>query len=485
MTAPGTLANKIFFEATGMDPVRVQKIVDQELQGCDEGELYFESSVSESMGLSKRKRQLGFDIELGYGIRYTSDEALAFRCSGDMTEAGILKEAQTVKMIRNSAAGTIVVPSSDIILPSAHVTSLYQMDNPLSDFSQGAKIDLIKTISEYLRSKDPRVKDVSVGLSGSYSVVHIMRPGLPAVTDVRPLVRLNVGATVQQGSKREEYSTGGGGRYDYTRLFNEATWKGFADEALRVALLLLDAKEAPAGDMTVVLGAGWPGVMLHEAVGHGLEGDFNRKGTSAFSGRVGEQVASKGVTVIDQGNIHERRGSLMMDDEGTPTQENVLIEDGILRGYMQDRMNARLMGVAPTGNGRRESYRHRPMPRMTNTFMASGQHDPAEIIASIKKGIYAPGFSGGSVDITSGRFNFDMKEAYVVLDGKISYPVRGATMIGKGPVAMNQISMIGNDSRLDPGIGVCGKEGQGVPVGVGQPTLRMDKITVGGKGGPL
>ena len=485
MTDAITLANKIFYEATGMDPVRVQAIVDRELQGSDEGELYLESSVSESMGVSKRKRALSFNVERGFGIRFTSGESVAFRCSADMTEAGIQKEAQTIKAIRDSAAGTIAVQSSDIIVPSANVTSLYQLDNPLADFSQQDKIKLIKTISDYVRAQDPRVKDVSVSMSGEYSVIQIVRPGLPPISDVRPLVRLNVGATVEQGGKREEYSSGTGGRYGYTPLFNEAVWKDVADEALRVALLLLDAKEAPAGEMTVVLGSGWPGVMLHEAVGHGLEGDFNRKGTSAFSGRVGQQVASKGVTVIDQGNIADRRGSLNVDDEGTPTQENILIEDGILRGYMQDRMNARLMGVAPTGNGRRESYRSAPMPRMTNTFMAAGQYDPQEIIGSIVKGIYAPGFSGGSVDITSGRFNFDMKEAYVVLDGKIAYPVRGATMIGRGPVAMNQISMLGNDTRLDPGVGTCGKQGQGVPVGVGQPTLRLDKITVGGRGGPL
>lgn len=485
MSVADKLASKIFYEATGMDPMRVQKIVDTELAGSDEGELYLESRVSEYMGMAKKRRVLNFEVDRGFGIRFTSGESVAFRASADLTEAGIQKEAQTVKAIRHATPGTIAIPSQEIVMPPDKLEIFYQMDNPLNDYNHQDKVDLIRKINDYVRAADSRIKDAGVSLSAEYSVVQILRPHMAPISDIRPLVRLNVSATAEKGRKREAYGTGTGGRYGYTRLFNEATWKGVADEALRVALLLLEAKEAPAGDMTVVLGSGWPGVMLHEAVGHGLEGDFNRKGTSVFSGRVGQQVASKGITVIDQGNIADRRGSLHVDDEGTPTQANVLIEDGILRGYMQDRMNARLMGVAPTGNGRRENYRHAPIPRMTNTFIAAGKHDPQEIIGSIKKGIYAPGFSGGSVDITSGRFNFDMKEAYVVLDGKIQYPVRGATMIGKGSVAMNEISMVGTDSRLDPGVGTCGKEGQSVPVGVGQPTLRLDKITVGGRGGPL
>ncbi len=485
MSVADKLASKIFYEATGMDPVRVQQIVDTELAGSDEGELYLESRVSEYVGISKKRKGLNFEVDRGFGIRFTSGESIAFRASADLTEAGILKDAQTVKAIRNSASGTIAVPSQNIIVPADKLQLLYQTDNPLNDYTHQDKVDLVKRINDYVRAKDPRVKDVGVSLTGEFSVVQIVRPYLPPIADIRPLVRLDVSATVQKGNMRQAYGTGMGGRFGYSHLFNEAAWKEIADEALRVALLKLDAKEAPAGDMTVVLGPAWAGVMLHEAVGHGLEGDFNRKGSSAFTRRVGQQVASKGITVVDQGNIVDRRGSLNVDDEGTPTQANVLIEDGILCGYMQDLMNARLMGVAPTGNGRRESYRYAPMPRMTNTFITSGQHDPQEIISSIKKGLYAPGFSGGQVDITSGRFKFDMEEAYVVLDGKIQYPVRGATMVGKGSEAMNQISMVGNDSQLDRGIGICGKSGQGVPVGVGQPTLRLDKITVGGSGGPL
>jgi TldD protein len=341
-------------------------------------------------------------------------------------------------------------------------------------------VDLLRQVDAYARSLDPRVNQVMVNLAASHETILVAAADGSLAGDIRPLVRLSVTVIAEQNGRREQGSDGGGGRFDYRHLVRNEGWRKFADEAVRQALINLEAEEAPAGTMTVVLGPGWPGVLLHEAVGHGLEGDFNRKGTSAFSGRLGEQVAAKGVTIVDDGTLEARRGSLTIDDEGTPTSRTVLIEDGILRGFMQDKLNARLMNMAPTGNGRRESFAHLPMPRMTNTYMLAGEYDPGEIIASVDRGLYAVNFSGGQVDITSGRFVFSASEAYLIENGKVTRPVRGATLIGNGPEAMTRVSMVGNDLKLDAGIGVCGKDGQSLPVGVGQPSLRIDRLTVGG-----
>ena len=357
---------------------------------------------------------------------------------------------------------------------------LYSDLNPLAQTPFADKVALLQKIDAYARAADPRVRQVSASIAGSWQAVQILRPDHSCFADIRPLVRMNVAIVVEQNGRMETGSSGTGGRFMFARYLDESIWQAEVNEALRIALLNLDSVPAPAGEMEIVLGAGWPGVMLHEAVGHGLEGDFNRKGTSVFSGRIGEQVAAKGVTVVDDGTMTDRRGSITIDDEGTTSARNVLIEDGILKGYMQDRQNARLMGVDATGNGRRESYAHLPMPRMTNTFMENGSHDPQEIVASMKKGLYAVNFGGGQVDITSGKFVFSASEAYLVENGKIGAPVKGATLIGSGPDAMSKITMIGNDMALDRGVGTCGKAGQSVPVGVGQPTLKMGGITVGG-----
>ena len=357
---------------------------------------------------------------------------------------------------------------------------LYSDSNPLAQTPFADKVALLQKIDAYARAADPRVRQVSASIAGSWQAVQILRPDHSCFADIRPLVRMNVAIVVEQNGRMETGSSGTGGRFMFARYLDDSLWQAEVNEALRIALLNLDSVPAPAGEMEIVLGAGWPGVMLHEAVGHGLEGDFNRKGTSVFSGRIGEQVAAKGVTVVDDGTMTDRRGSITIDDEGTTSARNVLIEDGILKGYMQDRQNARLMGVDATGNGRRESYAHLPMPRMTNTFMENGSHDPQEIVASMKKGLYAVNFGGGQVDITSGKFVFSASEAYLVENGKIGAPVKGATLIGSGPDAMSKITMIGNDMALDRGVGTCGKAGQSVPVGVGQPTLKMGGITVGG-----
>ncbi|HET6565001.1 MAG TPA: metalloprotease TldD, partial [Xanthomonadales bacterium] len=360
------------------------------------------------------------------------------------------------------------------------VKPLYSPDDPMLVMGAAEKVDLLRQIDAYTRSRDPRISQVVVSLAATHETILVANTDGTLAADVRPLVRLNVSVIAEQGKRREQGGDGGGGRFSYRELLIDNAWQKFADEAVRQALVNLEASAAPAGTMTVVLGPGWPGVLLHEAVGHGLEGDFNRKGSSAFSGRIGEQVAAKGVTVVDDGSLRQRRGSLTVDDEGTPTEQTILIEDGVLRGYMQDKMNAGLMGMPLTGNGRRESFAHLPMPRMTNTFMLPGELPPEEIIASVKKGLYAVNFAGGQVDITSGRFVFSASEAYLIEDGKVTRPVRGATLIGNGPDAMTRVSMVGNDLRLDNGVGVCGKEGQSVPVGVGQPTLRIDGLTVGG-----
>jgi TldD protein len=393
-----------------------------------------------------------------------------------MSEAAIARAADAVRAVKGGYSGRYAEP------PGRTNVRLYGDENPLDAPSFETKVRLLETVDAYARAKDPRVRQVSVSFGSSWQVVEILRADGQSYRDVRPLVRVNVSVVTGAGSRQESGSYGYGGREGFVRFSDMADWQHAVDEAVRQSLTNLEAVPAPAGEMDVVLGAGWPGVMLHEAVGHGLEGDFNRKGTSAFAGLMGKQVASKGVTVVDDGTMAQRRGSLSIDDEGTPTSRTVLIEDGILVGYMQDRQNARLMGMAPTGNGRRESYAHVPMPRMTNTYMLAGTRDPEEIIASVKNGIYAVNFGGGQVDITSGKYVFNVTEAYKIENGKRGAPLKGAMLIGNGPTDLNRISMVGNDLKLDTGVGTCGKNGQGVPVGVGQPTLRMDRITVGGTG---
>ena len=471
------LARDLFYDRTDMDEARIASLVAEKLAGLDDGELYLQYTLSESFGFDDgRLKSATFDTTQGFGLRGVLGETTGFAHANELSEAAIRRAGETVSTIRTGRAGQW----ADAPLRTNRM--LYQPDNPFDGFSFEAKTKLLADIDAYLRNKDPRVAQVSASLIGSWTVIEILRPDGYRAWDVRPLVRLNVQVIAQDGDRRESGFEGLGGRYDYSRLLSPATWQNAADEALRQALVNLDAVPAPAGEMTVVLGPGWPGVLLHEAIGHGLEGDFNRKGSSAFSGRIGERVAAPGVTVVDDGSLEALRGSITIDDEGTPTERTVLIEDGILKGYMQDRMNARLMGVKATGNGRRESFAHAPMPRMTNTFMLAGDREPADILGSVKKGIYAKTFGGGQVDITSGKFVFSCTEAYEVEDGKLGRPLKGATLIGNGPDVLTRVKAIGNDLALDPGIGVCGKGGQSVPAGVGQPTLLIEGLTVGGTG---
>jgi len=465
----------LFFAKTGMDKRAVDQIVSGALKGCDDGELYLEYCQSESFLFDDgRVKNASFDTSQGFGLRAVSGETTGFAHSTTLTEQAIARAADTVKAVRSGSGGTFADP------PQGTNQQLYTDANPLPAVPFDVKVATLAEIDAYARAKDPRVKQVTASLAGSWQAVHITRPGGEAVADIRPLVRLNVNIVVSDGVRMETGSYGTGGRVLYGEFLQRDRWQSAVDEALRQALVNLESVEAPGGEMPVVLGSGWPGILLHEAVGHGLEGDFNRKKTSAFSNLMGQRVASKGVTVIDDGTFADRRGSLTIDDEGTPTSRTVLIEDGILTGYLQDRLNARLMGMRPTGNGRRQSYAHHPMPRMTNTFMLGGDKEPEEIIRSVKKGLYAVSFGGGQVDITSGKFVFSATEAYMIENGKIGRPVKGATLIGNGPDVMTKVSMIGNDMKLDPGIGTCGKEGQGVPCGVGQPTLKIEQLTVGG-----
>jgi TldD protein len=465
----------LFFNRAGLNRARVEDLTGECLSGADDGELFLEYAQSESFSYDDgRLKAASFDTSQGFGLRAVADEATGYAHASELSEAAIKRAGQTVKAVASGHSGTMAEA------PIGTNQALYSDDNPLSKTDFETKIKLLQEIDAYARGKDERVRQVSASLAGQWQAVQIIRPGGPRAADIRPLVRLNVSLVVGKGDRQETGSYGTGGRVDYSGFLDPDNWREAVDKALSQALINLDSVPAPAGEMAVVLGAGWPGILLHEAVGHGLEGDFNRKATSAFSGLLGQRVASPGVTVIDDGTIGDRRGSLTIDDEGTPTQRTVLIEDGILKGYMQDRMNARLMGVAATGNGRRQSYAHQPIPRMTNTIMLGGEHDPAEILKSVKKGLYATQFGGGQVDITSGKFVFSCTEAYMIEDGKVGAPVKGATLIGNGPDAMTKVSMIGNDMELDPGIGTCGKDGQGVPVGVGQPTLRIDGLTVGG-----
>ncbi|MBL4892322.1 MAG: metalloprotease TldD [Rhizobiaceae bacterium] len=460
-----------------VDKARVESIVSDTLGNCEDGELYLEYSQSESLMFDNGRLKSGtFNTDQGFGLRAVVGETAAFAHSGDLSEAGLKRAADAVSAVQRGYGGSYAAA------PKGTNRALYSDENPLGTPSFADKVKFLEAIDAYARAKDPKVRQVTASISGSWQLVEILRADGHLVRDVRPLVRVNVSVVVGDGDRQETGSYGEGGRRGFGEFMAEDRWQFAADEALRQALVNLGAKPAPAGTFDVVMGPGWPGVMLHEAVGHGLEGDFNRKKTSAFAGLMGEQVAAKGVTIVDDGTIDERRGSLSVDDEGTPTENTVLIEDGILVGYMQDRQNARLMGMEPTGNGRRESYADMPMPRMTNTYMHSGKHDPQEIMESVKNGIFAVSFGGGQVDITSGKFVFNCTEAYEIKDGKVGQAIRGANLIGNGPEAMKRITMIGNDLALDKGIGMCGKSGQSVPVGVGQPTIRMNEMTVGGTG---
>jgi TldD protein len=457
-----------------LDPDSALRLTGEALGKCDDGELYLQYRASESFGFDDgRLKTADYSTDAGFGLRGVSGEMTGFAHANDISERAIRKAAQTLALL-DPAAHAPAPP------PARTNRHLYTDANPLDLVPFARKVELCAAIDAAARARDPRVVQVSASLAGSWSVVEIVRADGFVASDVRPLVRLNVSIIMEENGRRETGTFGMGGRYLYDSLFEEASWRRAIDEAIKQAEVNLRSVAAPAGEMTVLLGPGWPGVLLHEAIGHGLEGDFNRKGTSAFTGRIGQRVGAPGVTVVDDGSIMDRRGSLSIDDEGTPSQENILIEDGILKGYMQDRLNARLMGVPATGNGRRESYAHAPMPRMTNTFMRGGNDDPAELLSRVKSGIYAKSFGGGQVDIVSGKFVFSCTEAYRVENGRLGEPIKGATIIGDGPTALTRVIGIGNDMALDEGIGMCGKGGQSVPAGVGQPTLLLEGLTVGG-----
>jgi TldD protein len=457
-----------------LDPEAARRLAHKHLTGHDDGELYLQYSVSEAFGLDDgRLKTADYHSSSGFGLRGVTGETTAFAHANDISEAAIERAASTLKLL-DPAKGVSAPP------PQRTNQAMYGAEDPLSLVPFSEKVALCERIDAAARARDVRVAQVSISLAASWSVIDIVRADGFVASDVRPLVRLGVQIVAEQDGRRESGYHGLGGRYLYGELFEPAQWNRAIDFALAQALVNLDSVAAPAGEMPVVMGSGWAGVLLHEAVGHGLEGDFNRKGTSAFSGRIGERVAAPGVIVVDDGAIDLRRGSLTIDDEGTPTRRNVLIEDGILKGYLQDRLNARLMGMEATGNGRRESFAHTPMPRMTNTFMLAGKDDPNELISRVKDGIYAKSFGGGQVDITSGKFVFSCTEAYRIRGGKVAEPVKGATLIGDGPTVLTKVSGIGNDLALDEGIGICGKGGQSIPAGVGQPTLLIDGLTVGG-----
>jgi len=472
------VARDILLAPFGLDEAKLSRAIGEIFtHKVDYADLYFQFTRNEGWSLEEGIVKTGsFSIDQGVGVRAVSGDKTAFSYSDDISERALMEAAAATRTIARQGAGKVKVASA---IQPVGGRSLYLPHDPLASLDATEKVRLLEKVERIARAKDPRVVQVMAGLAGEYDVVLVVRSDGVLAADIRPLVRVSVTVIAEQNGRREVGSSGGGGRYDYSYFTDELLEK-YAAEAVESAVVNLDARPAPAGPMTVVLGPGWPGVLLHEAVGHGLEGDFNRKGSSTFSGRMGERVAAKGVTVVDDGTIADRRGSLNIDDEGNPTQCTTLIEDGILTGYIQDTMNARLMNMNVTGNARRESYAHLPMPRMTNTYMLAGDKDPQEIIASVKNGLYAVNFGGGQVDITNGKFVFSASEAYMIEDGKITYPVKGATLIGNGPDVLNRVSMIGNDMQLDSGIGVCGKEGQSVPVGVGQPTLRIDGVTVGG-----
>src|ERR1700710_3033953 len=468
-------SNDLFFARTGMDRDRVQATVHEALQGSDDGELFLEYRQSESFSFDDgRLKAATFDTTQGFGLRAVAGEAPGYAHASELSEEAIQRAANTVRAVAKGHGGVAAGG------PARTNVKLYTDIDPLGSASFEAKVKVLEDMNAYARGKDSRVRQVSCSIAGEWQQIEILRADGEAYRDIRPLVRINVSVVVEQDGREESGVHGGGGRGSYEMYLSGDYWRHAVDEALRQALVNLESIPAPAGEMTVVLGNGWPGILLHEAIGHGLEGDFNRKGTSAFAGLLGSRVAAPGVTVVDDGTLDGRRASLSIDDEGTPTSRTVLIEDGILKGYMQDRQNARLMGVKPTGNERRQGYSSSVMPRMTNTYMLGGKADPKEILESVKNGIYAVNFGGGQVDITSGKFVFSCTEAYLIENGKIGAPIKGATLIGSGAEALTRIKMIGNDMKLDTGVGVCGKGGQSVPVGVGQPTLRLDGLTIGG-----
>ena len=465
----------LFFNRAGLDKSRIEGIIGEALGKADDGELFLEYQQSENFVFDDGQlKNANFDTSQGFGLRAVAGEMSGYAHASELSEEALLRAGDTIKAVQVGYDGTMAQG------PAQTNQSLYMEDNPLNQTPFETKVRLLSGMDAYARGLDERIRQFSASLSGSWQAVQIIRADGSRAADIRPLVRLNVSCIVGDGDRLEAGSYGTGGRETYESYINSDTWQMAVEEALRQAIVNLGSVSAPAGEMPVVLGPGWPAILLHEAIGHGLEGDFNRKKTSAFSELVGERVAAPGVTVVDDGTIENRRGSLTVDDEGTPTQRTVLIEDGVLTGYMQDRMNARLMGKHATGNGRRESYAHLPMPRMTNTVMEDGNYDPEEIIKSVKKGLYAVNFGGGQVDITSGKFVFTCTEAYQIENGKIGAAVKGATLIGNGPDALTKVSLIGNDMALDPGVGTCGKDGQSVPVGVGQPTILLDELTVGG-----
>ena len=473
------IAEQTLLKPHGLAPHQLERVFGQLFGNhVDYADLYFQYARSEAWSLEEGIVKSGsFNIEQGVGVRAISGEKTAFAYSDDISLAALKAAANTTRAI--AAAG--VQRLAPMLRRSKQAPALYAGNDPIASLDDAAKVKLLERLEAMARAADPRVREVMASIAGTWEVVLVARSDGQMAADVRPLVRVSISVIMDEKGRREQGSAGGGGRFDYA-YFSDAVLHDYATRAVHQARVNLAAKPAPAGEMTVVLGPGWPGILLHEAVGHGLEGDFNRKGSSTFAGRIGQRVAAKGVTVVDDGTIADRRGSLTVDDEGNPTQRTVLIEDGILVGYLQDTLNARLMGVPVTGNGRRESFAHLPLPRMTNTTMLNGSHDPQEIIKSVKKGLYAANFGGGQVDITSGKFVFSTAEAYLIENGKITAPVKGATLIGSGPEAMLRVAMIGNDMALDSGVGTCGKEGQSVPVGVGQPTVRIDGLTVGGTG---
>ncbi|MCU0900922.1 MAG: metalloprotease TldD [Cypionkella sp.] len=460
---------------THLDEAVALSVLRAATQGAEDGELYLERRRSEAIVLDDgRIKTASYDASEGFGLRAVKGEVAGYAHATEISEAALRRASETTRLAVGDGGGVLAAA------PQGTNVKLYGDADPMADATFAVKIDMLREIDAFARDLDPRVVQVSATISASYQEVEILRPEGLRLSDIRPMARLNISVIVEQNGRREQGGMGGGGRFGLRGLMQPGHWQPVVREALRIALVNLDAVPAPAGVMDVVLGPGWPGILLHEAIGHGLEGDFNRKKTSAFAGLMGQQIAARGITVLDDGTIPDRRGSISIDDEGTASQRNVLIEDGILVGYMQDRQNARLMGVAPTGNGRRESHAHIPMPRMTNTYMLAGQDDPKDILAGLKDGIYAVGFGGGQVDITNGKFVFSCTEAYRVQDGKVGAPVKGATLIGDGATALKHIRAIGNDLALDPGIGNCGKAGQWVPVGVGQPTLLIGGLTVGG-----
>ena len=468
-------AEEVLFRRSGLDRGDVERVVEDALVGTDDGEMFLEYRQSESFAWDDgRLKSASFDTSQGFGLRAVVGESTGYAHATELSTAAMQRAADAVAAVKSGHSGTAAEP------PAGTNRSYYGEDNPLESAAFADKVKILEDIDSYARAKDPRVCQVSASLLSSWQVVEIVRGAGVRAGDIRPLVRLNVQVVVEEADRKESGSYGAGGRTAYEQFIRPDAWRDNVDEALRQALINLESERAPAGEMDVVLGPGWPGILLHEAIGHGLEGDFNRKKTSAFSGLMGQRVAVPGVHVVDDGTLADRRGSLSIDDEGTPSQRTVLIEDGVLVGYMHDRMNARLMGMAPTGNGRRQDFAHSPMPRMTNTMMEAGDRDPAEILESVQDGVYAVSFGGGQVDITSGKFVFSCTEAYRVRDGKVGAPIKGATLIGNGPDVLTRVSAVGNDLKLDSGIGTCGKNGQGVPVGVGQPTMLVRGLTVGG-----